>query len=291
MHIKDERVKHPLKSDWGLGRVLENAKGNKVRVFFVNVGEKTIDTSFVQLVTVKGADAAHPVLDNPKLADRSAGKRYKSLPEAKADFLRLFPSGFDGQDYLAKERNYKFEAHKLVLSLLDENEFAKLLKQHDYSEICKRALQVANKTNLIFPNEKMAFKDGLALDDNNKRFSEALFTSLYGKGEMEQRFAAFADCLLYIGAAKWTVATYFLYMRYPKEHMFMKPTVTQNAADLCAFELNYHPTPNWLTYKSLLAFVQYLFKSLKNIALNPRDMIDVQSFMWCIDPNSYQGGT
>jgi hypothetical protein len=81
--------------------------------------------------------------------------------------------------------------------------------------------------------------------------------------------------------------TYFLFIADPDNHMFLKPTVTQNAADLCAFELNYSSSLNWRTYRCLLDFSGYLKSSLTDLGLKPRDMIDVQSFMWCIAPGTY----
>lgn len=62
--------------------------------------------------------------------------------------------------------------------------------------------------------------------------------------------------------------------------MFVKPTVTQNAAAVSGFEINYKSQLNWVTYKQVLAFSQYLHRELSE--LKPRDLIDVQSFMWCI---------
>ena len=64
--------------------------------------------------------------------------------------------------------------------------------------------------------------------------------------------------------------------------MFLKPTVTQNAAEISGFAINYRPDLNWHTYASVLAFAKYLKAEL--VELSPRDMIDVQSFMWCIAP-------
>ena len=62
--------------------------------------------------------------------------------------------------------------------------------------------------------------------------------------------------------------------------MFVKPNMTKNAAEISAFEINYDPELNWLTYNSILRFSEYLKKALSELKL--RDMIDVQSFMWCI---------
>jgi hypothetical protein len=102
---------------------------------------------------------------------------------------------------------------------------------------------------------------------------------LFDESALEGRFADFWRTLEEMDADKWTVATYFPFIFAPKEYMFMKPQVTTRAAEICAFELNYAPKPNWLTYEKLLVFARYLKDELDD--LRPRDMIDVQSFIWC----------
>ena len=74
------------------------------------------------------------------------------------------------------------------------------------------------------------------------------------------------------------------FLAFPEEHVFLKPTVTQHAADLVKAELNYRSELNWLTYSCLLEFAGYLKTELVKMGMGPRDMIDVQSFMWCIAP-------
>ena len=181
---------------------------------------------------------------------------------------------------MRSERNYKLKAHNLALELLDQQDFHFLLTQHQYNEICRRSLKVVNATNLIFPNEKMALKDGLKQEENKKSFSEDLYSLVYGSGELEERFLKFAETLEIIGAAKWTIVSYFLFFMFPQKYVFVKPTATQNAANISAFEIYYRPELNWKTYKSVLEFANYLEEELSE--LRPRDMIDVQSFMWCI---------
>ncbi len=299
MYSKGDRVKHPARPQWGIGEIREVLPDSKVKVFFVNDGEKTLSLKELKLIQVEGPDAAHPLLDNPQpqksLKSRrtqkkktNANKRFNNLQGAIGYFLRLFPEGFDGKEFLDNERNYKIAERDLLLSLLNENDLSSLLKADNHAEICKRARQVTNKTNLIFKTERASFNDGLKSADNQMEFSGTLFDLLYGKGELEHRFSALADCLQRIGAAKWPVASYFLFMRYSDEHMFLKPRSAQRLADVCNFELNYHPDPNWLTYKSLLEFARYLYEALKADGLNPRDLIDVQSFIWCVDDNAYQ---
>jgi len=280
------KVTHPKMSDWGVGKVVEIQAANKVRVFFLNAGEKLINTQYVGLEKLDEADGEHPILDNPTFIERAKnGKKHIGLPEARSYFLKLYSHlGFEDHGYLEEERNYKVDASDLLHELLGEQEFTRLLSEDDFDEIVKRALQVVNKTNLIFPNEKMALKDGLKSSEHIHLFAERLFNLLYKGGEFKKHFEAFADCLVEIGADKWTTATYFPFLAYPDEHMFLKPEITKHAAELVKAELNYKSDLNWLTYSCLLDFARYLKQELISMGLPPRDMIDVQSFMWCIAP-------
>lgn len=283
---KGDRIKHPTRDDWGVGEILESQNGEFIRAFFVGVGEKTLSLKHVQPLMVIGDEAKHPVLDNLKLTKTSTGPQYQSLPQSMQFFLQQFPEGFRGKKFQEHEREYKERAHALATALLGKETFANLLSDNDCHEITKRALKVVNATNLIFPNEKMALKDGLAESGAQIRFSASLFSLLYGKDTTEQRFTDFFSTLENIGAAKWTTASYFPFIAQPSIYMFVKPTITQHSAELCRFEINYSPHLNWLTYKSILEFSEYLLTAISD--LKPRDMIDVQSFMWCIAPGKYR---
>ncbi len=280
---KGDRVRHPTKADWGLGELLEDSNGETARVFFVGGGEKSISLKYVALDPVPADDAQHPVLDNLRVPSPDGGVRYRTLSRSKERFLELFPEGFYGTRFMTEERDYKVRAHELAKELLDQNSLLGLLSAGDHGEVCRRALRVCNATNLIFPNEKMALKDGLESPEHKEAFSTALFALLHGEEGLESRFNAYAEVLESIGAAKWTTATYFLFIVHPDEYMFLKPMITQNAAEICGFEINYRPGLNWLTFASVQKFANYLKSEL--IDLKPRDMIDVQSFMWCIAPD------
>lgn len=224
---KGDRVKHPTREEWGLGEVLENSNGVSVRVFFVGAGEKTLSLKYVQPTKISEDEAAHPVLDNLKISKSVCGIKYQSLPQSMQFFLELFPEGFYGNKFKEQEREYKDKAHALAQELLGKKPFQALLESADYDEIEKRALKVVNATNLIFPNEKMSLKDGLADASAKKEFGVALYSLLYGDGSLERRFVAFAKVLENIDAAKWTTASYFLFIVHPSKYMFVKPTITQ----------------------------------------------------------------
>ncbi len=223
------------------------------------------------------------VLDNLKINTSSSSFKYQNLPLSIGYFLGGFPGGFYGDKFYECEREYKEKAHVLGKQLLGKEPFKTLIKTKDYEQISKRALKLVNSTNLIFPNEKMSLKDGLKDKSAQEQFSIALYSLIHSEDALEARFVSFAKTLESINAAKWTIVSYFLFILNPKEFMFIKPTITQHVSELCGFEINYKPQLNWLTYKSVLNFSEYLFTEISE--LKPRDMIDVQSFMWCIAPH------
>jgi hypothetical protein len=286
--VKGDRVKHPARPEWGVGQILEDSDGVNALVFFVGTGEKKLRLQQANLMKVEGAEAEHPALDSRrnlkkgKSASKVKATKYIELPLMIESFLRRFPGGFHDKDYLNDERDYKVAAHHEMLNELNEPSFAGLLGDSDYSgdysEICRLALKVVNSTNLIFKREIISFADGLKREP--ERFSQSLYALLYGEGEFENRFSAFTNTLSDIDAAKWTIATYFQFLAFPDRHMFLKPTVTLRMAGARGFELNYRPEPNWLTYSKLLDFSRLLFNDLAE--LSPEDMIDVQSFIWCV---------
>jgi hypothetical protein len=276
---KGDRVKHLNLEDWGIGQIIEDPGTEYVKVFFLNVGEKKLRNNFITKLKEDATESFH--LDHLKITPGKSPAKYRTINELKTWFLSVFPEGFYGSDYLEKERDYKVAAHNLFHELLNKEAFEKLLADEEYDQIATLALKVVNKTTPAFPNEKIALKAGLKDSDRRKLFSLALFNLLFGQEDMPVRFEAFSDNLQQIGINKWTVATYFLFISDPATYMFLKPNVIQKAAEFCAFELNYRPELNWHTYASVLNFSKYLLDSL--VDLKPRDMIDIQSFIWCAE--------
>lgn len=286
---KGDRVRNNKTAHWGIGEILAAPNAEKYKIFFVNAGKKIVDASVADLFRLEGKDAHHPLLDNLGLPNKNKRTEFRSMQKMVNVFLGHFPKGFYEDEYMDKERGYKVEAHKYMLSVLSKGDFDQLIDAQNYEDICKDALRVANKTNLMFPNEKMALKDGLNLEDNKQYFSNRLYELLYGSNDLSERFQGFARCLEDINTPKWTTQTYFLFITFPEQYMFMKPSVTQLAADAFAFELNYRSALNWTSYDSLLKFSNYVATELSNLNdyLKPRDMIDVQSFIWCSVPGKY----
>ena len=275
-----DKVFHPNKREWGLGKVLAIGE-DRIDVFFVGAGNKQLSTNYVTLELAEASEASHPLLDNLTAASQEKGSNFISLPEAIQKFLSAFPGGFEGSRFHSEEREYKVAAHELCLKLLAENEFDCLLGASDYATICERARRVESATNLLASFEKIKFNDALKNPQNQKQFATGLFDFLYGKEDPSTQFSRFAQTLTEMEIAKWPIATYFGFVRFPEHRIFIKPEVTQKAAALCCWEINYQSELNWRTYSGVQSLYHYMREQLDRAGLNPRDMIDVQSFVWC----------
>jgi hypothetical protein len=214
----------------------------------------------------------------------------KQREKGKKKFLHYFKKGYPDQEYYAWERGYKWEAHLAWEEQLNKKEFKRLLDEKNYREIANRAVKIETKTNLLFSFEKMALRDGVKSEAGAKAFAEGLFNYVYGKGDMKKRFEAFTEVLANLPRKQtrvltWPLQTVFGFIADPEHQIFMKPKVTKTAAEKYGYELNYSSRPNWETYQNLINFAEQIHKDTKE--LNPKDMIDLQSFIWVMGSDEY----
>ncbi len=121
-------------------------------------------------------------------------------------------------------------------------------------------------------------------------FANRLIDLLYGPAPHQERFEKFVKILYDIGAAKWTIATYFPFLAFPEHEIFVKPEVTKHAARMVGMEIGYQPEVTWDGYERIRQFASSLRDKLLSDGrpgLVPADMIDVQSFMWVIGPGYF----
>jgi hypothetical protein len=223
----------------------------------------------------------------------ASGRRSKIGPEAcRRKFLRFFPKGFYDQKYIDWERNYKWKAHEQWGEQLGASEFRSLLKQEAYQEIARRAVTIESRTNLLFSFEKMALRDAVRGPVGSAVFANGLFEFLHGRGEdREARFNRWVEAVEKLPRRQtrvltWPMVTIFGFIAQPDRHMFLKPNVTRLAAKAYGFNFLYQSRPNWDTYDCLLSFADQVRKDQR--ALRPRDMIDVQSFIWVQGSDEYE---
>jgi hypothetical protein len=77
----------------------------------------------------------------------------------------------------------------------------------------------------------------------------------------------------------------FGFIAQPRKHIYLKPTVMRRAAGAYGFPFEYQSKPNWETYESLLNFAAQVTEDLSD--WSPRDMIDIQSFLWVQGSDEY----
>jgi hypothetical protein len=223
---------------------------------------------------------------------RAPGKLPAGAARCRRRFLRFFPRGFRDETYLEWERDYKVATHRRWSEALGQDEYRRLLRRGEYGEIATRALRVEQQSqhSMIFSFEKMALRDAVRSQAGARTFATALYRLLHGPGTAERRFNQWIEVVAALPRRQtrvltWPIVTVFGFIAQPRTHIFLKPTVTRNAAREYGFPFEYQARPNWKTYLSLQRFARTVRRDQGD--LGPRDMIDLQSFIWVQGSDEY----
>jgi hypothetical protein len=221
------------------------------------------------------------------------GPKSPGAAQCRRKFLRFFPKGFRDETYLAWERDYKWETHQRWEEALNRNEFRRLLGKREYAEIAARAVRTEQRSrhSMIFSFEKMALRDAVKSQAGARCFATGLYDFLHGSGNDKARFGAWCETVAALPRKQtrvltWPLVTVFGFIAQPDRHIFLKPNATKIAAHKYGFDFQYQSKPNWETYNSLLAFAETSRRDLRD--LKPRDLIDLQSFMWVQGSDEYR---
>jgi hypothetical protein len=212
----------------------------------------------------------------------SAGLSAAAL-RCRRRFTHFYPGKFRDEDYVALERDYKWHAHQQWEATLGRDVFRALIEERAFAEIASRAVKIESRTNLLFSFEKMALRDALKSTKGAETFALGLYDFLHGRGGIEQRFDRWVEAVAALPRKQtrvltWPIVTVFGFIAQPDTHLFLKPNVTRRAAREYRFDFNYASRPAWSTYRSLLDFGETIRRDLRD--WHPRDMIDIQSFIW-----------
>ena len=166
-----------------------------------------------------------------------------------------------------------------------------MLSAKHYGEIAARAVRIESRTNLLFSFEKMALRDAVKPAAGARAFAEGLYELLYGRGSEERKFEEWCAAVAELPRKQtrvltWPIVTVFGFLAAPERHIFLKPNVTRIAAREYGFDFHYESRPTWKTYANLLAFANRVRDDLRD--LKPRDMIDLQSFIWVQGSDEYE---
>jgi hypothetical protein len=214
----------------------------------------------------------------------------KGMRHGRAKFLHYFPKGFRDSLYEDWERGYKWIAHERWTETLDQASFRRLLKAGKHRDIAAQAVTIEARTNLLFSFEKMALRDAVKPLAGARSCAQGLSDFRHGTGDMEQRFTHWCEVVAGLPRRQtrvltWPVVTVFGFIAAPASHIFVKPTVTREAAEALGVPFEYRSRPNWETYAELLRLSRAVRKDLRD--LHPRDMIDIQSFLWVQGSDEY----
>lgn len=293
-------VINPKAPQWGPGRVLEIA-GTTVTVYFRDAeGDtfggaiKRVNAAYAPLVLAD--DQSDPFLEHLPVDHhgRIDPERPRvSMQQATRNFLATFPLGFSDPGYIgdrhAGERAYKWAAHDAFETTLGDGQGEALLAGDKTQEAARLAMAVVSKVNLLSLFENVAMRDGFKDLKAAGRFLRSLFDLLSREAPEQGPFEALVAAAQELPAEagktspnKWTIVTILPFLARPEVFPFLKPEATKNAADLLGFDLMYDATPNWRTYKLLLKLGDNLASHLRANGMQPKDWIDLQSFMWVV---------
>jgi hypothetical protein len=179
-----------------------------------------------------------------------AARRSSAVSRCRRKFLRFFPQGFYDENYLAWERDYKWDAHRQWTRLLDRTTFRSLLRDGAFAEIAARAVKIESRTNLIFSFEKMALRDAVRPPGGARAFAQGLYEFVHGTGTMAGKVERWCEVVASLPRKQtrvltWPVVTVFGFIAQPDAHMFLKPNVTRVAATEYGFDLQYESRPSW----------------------------------------------
>jgi hypothetical protein len=239
-----------------------------------------VDKTFAGLLITAGQQKARIDGEDPDAVWRElkalVGKSsdaYFGFEGALTRFRSFFPDGFQSAHFEKSERDYKLEAKR---RLEEQAPLDEALTGTGYGEAVLAAFRA---TNLLSPYEKTRLQPLLRGPDADTFVQAA---ARFATDDIAQALAMMSAVLARYNCAKWTVVTYLPFLWRPENHMFLKPVVTGDFAERVGhpFAHDYQPALDPDVYSSLLDLTETTRKSTR--ALNPRDNIDLQSFVWVV---------
>lgn len=300
-------VQHADHPEWGRGVVLPSQGGRTDRfdISFEMGGRRTILKTFAEKLN----PVVLPAEEARALGDRLASRRsasgssrasskkpkaavapaFATFEEQLASFLEAYPDGFGGERFEREVRGLPGAKRKKTDTTPALADAAAALgpqsfEEHDAAWIFAAAAKLVKDTAFVHPLEGANLL-GAMPEESRAAFVEALRELLHGTDEAADRFDRFVSAIkLEDGkeAAKrptWPVATVFAALVHPTEHICVKPTVFQKQAALLRVPLDYQPLPTSTVYARFLTMARKTEEALKAAGQEPRNLVDVASFI------------
>lgn len=199
---------------------------------------------------------------------------YVGFDGAIRRYLHFYPGGLVGEANASSERAYKERAAARLSAGVSLDQAADA-----GSDVAARIAKAGIQTNMLSPFESARLRDTL-LGETGGQFLRG--AAAFAKGDYESGAAAMAVAVKPHGRISWPIVTYLPFLWDYRQHMFLKPTVTTDFADRVCHDFRHHYSaePNADTYLALLDLVKTTRTAIA--VLEPRDNIDIQSFIWVV---------
>lgn len=188
---------------------------------------------------------------------------------------------FESEKYLQDERIYKMRLAEHVRDSLDKPQLERLIASAAFEE----AARLIRRTYQRQENNLLNSWDRLPLEDApDEDLARSLYALLYGTEAFAERFNAWVALLSRKAPNCWPAATFFLMLADPQHHVFVKPVPFRTLLVRLRPEIPWTTRPTAAAYEQLQQLSEDLYEQLR--PLGARDMIDVQSFVWLVQPEN-----
>jgi MoxR-like ATPase len=189
--------------------------------------------------------------------------------------------GFAHEPFVADELTYKRTTAVKARQLLGRRAMEEILSTAVYDTLIERLEQVGRDNNLLWTAQPS--RGDLAIlytpHLNKWDFAEQMRALLHGQRPTPDKLQTFADyCTAENLPNKWTFPTYFMFMLRPHADMFIKPSVAKWFLKFMGMSELYTAVPSADLYERYKKNCHGLLNSLASYG--PKDMIDIQSFIW-----------
>lgn len=298
-----QHVDHP---EWGRGVVVnaESGRPDRLDLTFEKGGRRTILKSYSAKLAPVIMPTDEAKLLGDKLANRRAPARatgakktrsstgapiYTSFEAQLKYFEDAFPGGFRGDKYERDVRGAAGNKRRKTDTGAAVADAAAYLSQeafenHDEAWIFDHVSTLLRSTSFVHPLEG-ANSLGTIKPEFRSEFVQALRDLLHGTGDEADRFDRFVDAVKLEDThgnprrPTWPLTTVLRALVHPEEQVCVKPTFFQRQAELFKVPLDYQPRPDSSVYARFLTVTRKTEEALRAAGQDPRDLVDVHSFI------------
>lgn len=302
--------RHSRRPEWGVAALISTANGRR-SYQFEDGTLRTLKEEFCGFMEPVQQDAEtgeqlHSALEEQgqrmlarKRASRQASNRdtkpaavlepVMNLTQQVRVFRALFPEGFQDPTYVTKIRGaedgpqrkrLRTPAILVAQDKLAAAQLQQLLAKEDTDQIVDRLRQVLQRCDLVRAAQDVRPLSDLTIVQQD-RIANALCELLYGEGSDAERLAAWITALSAAGLpVSWASVTAPLALVKPAEYVAVRPSVFALQARLLAPEQRLNTKPSATQYGWIKDMATRLEAHLKQVGLEPRDLMDVYEFIW-----------